>query len=108
MPRSPRIGRHAQEPPEFRRKVLDLLKSGRTVPQVAADLQISDQAICNWRKQDHIDAWLEPSIWSCAQTELAAARRRITELENVFGGDPASCRSAGKGGVPMGDSKPSR
>jgi transposase-like protein len=35
-------------PPEFRRKVLDLLKAGRTVTQVAADLQISDQTIYNW------------------------------------------------------------
>ncbi len=32
-------------PPEFRRKVMDQLKAGRTVAQVAADLQISDQTI---------------------------------------------------------------
>jgi transposase-like protein len=42
-------------PPEFRRKVLDLLKAGRTVAQVAADLQISDQTIYNWRTQELID-----------------------------------------------------
>lgn len=36
-------------PPEFRRKVLDLLKAGRTVAQVAHDLQISDQTIYTWR-----------------------------------------------------------
>jgi hypothetical protein len=32
-------------PPEFRRKVLDLLKAGRTVAQLVNDLQISDQTI---------------------------------------------------------------
>jgi transposase-like protein len=32
-------------PPEFRRKVLDLLEAGRSVADVAADLQISDQSI---------------------------------------------------------------
>ncbi|MCO5999245.1 helix-turn-helix domain-containing protein [Actinoallomurus sp. WRP9H-5] len=30
---------------------MDLLKAGRTVQQVAADLQISDQTIDNWRRQ---------------------------------------------------------
>jgi transposase-like protein len=42
-------------PPEFRRKVLDLLQAGRTVRQVAFDLQISDQTIYNWREQELID-----------------------------------------------------
>ena len=30
-------------PPEFRRKVLDLLAAGRSVASVAADLGVSDQ-----------------------------------------------------------------
>jgi len=36
-------------PPEFRRKVLDLPKAGRTVADLAADLGVSDQTIYNWR-----------------------------------------------------------
>jgi len=32
-------------PPEFRRKVLDLLEEGRSVAQVAHDLDISEQSI---------------------------------------------------------------
>lgn len=35
-------------PPEFRRKVLDLLKSGRTVAEVAAALDVTEQTIYNW------------------------------------------------------------
>lgn len=36
-------------PPEFRRKVLDLLKAGRSVAELVRDLDISDQTIYNWR-----------------------------------------------------------
>lgn len=35
-------------PPEFRRKVLDLLKSGRAVAEVAAGLDVTEQTIYNW------------------------------------------------------------
>jgi putative transposase len=68
-------------PPEFRRKVLDLLKAGRTVAQIAGDLQISDQVIYNWRRQELIDTGQLPGVTSSDQAELVAARRRIAELE---------------------------
>jgi len=42
-------------PSEFRRRVLDLLAAGRSVAQVAAELQISEQAIYGWRRQHLID-----------------------------------------------------
>ncbi|MFE9600869.1 transposase [Streptomyces hokutonensis] len=38
-------------PPEFRRKVLDLVESGRKVAEVAQLLGISDQTIYVWRRQ---------------------------------------------------------
>ena len=68
-------------PPEFRRKVLDLVASGRTVTDVARDLEISGQTIYTWRHQDRIDKGLEPGLTSAEKAELAAARRRIVELE---------------------------
>ncbi len=45
---------------EFRRKVLDLLHEGRSVAAVAHDLDLSDQTIYNWRRQDRIDRGLQP------------------------------------------------
>ena len=42
-------------PPEFRRKVLDLVEAGRKVADVARDLGISEQTIYTWRRQDRID-----------------------------------------------------
>ena len=67
--------------PEFRRKVLDLLKAGRSVTQLVHDLQVSDQTIYNWRRQELIDTGQLPGVTSSDQVELVAARRRIVELE---------------------------
>lgn len=36
-------------PPEFRRKVLDLLEAGRSIAEVAHDLDISEQPIYTGR-----------------------------------------------------------
>src|SRR5262249_5567591 len=68
-------------PPEFRRKVLDLLKAGRSVAELVRDLEISDQTIYNWRRQELIDTGQLPGVSSTDQAELVAARRRIAELE---------------------------
>ena len=46
-------------PPEFRRRVLDLIEAGRKIAEVADDLGISDQTIYSWRRQDRIDRGLE-------------------------------------------------
>lgn len=68
-------------PPEFRRKVLDLVDGGRTITDVARDLGISGQSIYTWRRQDRIDKGLESGLTSGEKAELVAARRRIAELE---------------------------
>jgi transposase-like protein len=68
-------------PPEFRRKVLDLLEEGRGVAQVANDLDISEQSIYTWRRQDRIDRGLVPGLTSKERSELSAANKRIVELE---------------------------
>ncbi len=68
-------------PPEFRRKVLNLVASGRKVSEVAFDLEISDQTIYSWLRQDRIDRGLEPGLTTPERAELRAAKRRIAELE---------------------------
>jgi transposase-like protein len=52
------VGRRGY-PPEFRRTVLDLVASGRKVSEVAFDLEISEQTIYSWLRQDRIDRGLE-------------------------------------------------
>ena len=68
-------------PPEFRRKVLDLIDAGRKVTEIARDLGISNQTIYIWRKQHRIDRGLESGLSSAERAELLAARRRIVQLE---------------------------
>src|SRR6266545_4829428 len=68
-------------PPEFRRRVLDLIASGRKVADVARDLGVSGQTIYNWQKQDLIDRGERPGLRSDELPELHAARRRIATLE---------------------------
>jgi transposase-like protein len=68
-------------PPEFRRRVLDLVDAGRGIAEVANDLGISDQTIYSWRRQDRIDRGLEAGMSSAELAELVAARKRIRELE---------------------------
>ncbi len=68
-------------PPEFRRRVVDLIEGGRKVAEVAADLEISEQSIYTWRRQARIDAGFEPGLSTAERAELVAAKRRIRELE---------------------------
>ena len=68
-------------PPEFRRRVLDLLPAGRSVASLSKDLGVSDQTIYNWRRQDLIDPGVEPGSTSVEQEELGAARHLIVKLE---------------------------
>ena len=68
-------------PAEFRRKVLDLVEAGRPVAEVAGQLGVSGQTIYNWRNQDLVDRGLRPGVITAESVELAAARRRIRELE---------------------------
>ncbi len=95
-------------PPEFRRKVLDLLKSGRSVAQIANDLQISEQTIYGWRKRDLIDAGLIPGLTSAEQSELVAARRRIRELEAELAIHQRAAELLKVAVPPKGGSRPSR
>ena len=68
-------------PPEFRRRVLDLLAAGRRVTDLARNLGVSDQTIYTWRRQELIDRGELPGLSSAEQLELREARRRIRELE---------------------------
>lgn len=68
-------------PPEFRKKVLDLLAAGHSVTQIAHDLGITGQTIYNWRNQHLIDTGQRDGVSSSDHAELVAARRRIASLE---------------------------
>ena len=95
-------------PAEFRRKVLDLVESGRPVAEVAKALGISDQTIYTWRRQDRIDKGLEPGLTSGEKSELATAKQRIAALEAELAVHRRASELLGKVVPPKGGSRPSR
>jgi transposase len=101
------VGRRGY-PPEFRRRVLDLVEAGRKIAEVADDLGISAQTIYNWRRQDRIDRGLEPGMSSAERAELVAARRRIRELEAEVAVHRRATELLKDGADPKGGSRPSR
>ena len=68
-------------PAEFRRRALDLVAAGKTVAEVARLLEVSDQSIYSWRRQEQIDRGELPGLSSAEREELRAARLRIRALE---------------------------
>jgi transposase-like protein len=68
-------------PAEFRTRAVELVRSGRPVVEVARLLEVSEQTLYNWRRQDRIDRGELAGITTSEGAELAAARRRIRELE---------------------------
>jgi transposase-like protein len=68
-------------PPEFRRRVLDLVAGGRRSTDLAHDLSITNQTNYAWRRKEAIDRGLAPGLTAAEREELTAAKRRIRELE---------------------------
>ena len=66
---------------EFRRRALDLVAAGKSVTEVARLLEVSDQSIYSWRRQEQIDQGELPGLSSVEREELRAARLRIRALE---------------------------
>ena len=95
-------------PPEFRRRVLDLVEAGRKIAEVAEDLGISDQTIYSWRRQDRIDRGLEAGLSSAEKAELIAARKRIRELEAEVAVHRRATELLKEKSDPKGGSRPSR
>jgi transposase len=67
--------------PEFRRRTVALVRSSRSVSDVAHDVGVSDATMYRWIAQDRVDRGERPGPSSSDRGELAQARRRIRELE---------------------------
>lgn len=93
---------------EFRGKVLDLLEEGRSVASVAHDLDLSDQTIYNWRRQDRIDRGLQPGRTTAENGELAQAKKRIAELETELAVSRRAMELLKEETSPKGGTRPSR
>lgn len=68
-------------PAEVRSQVIELARSGTKVAQLAATFGMSDATIYNWLKQDKVDRGESPGLSTEEALDLAAAKRRIKQLE---------------------------
>ena len=68
-------------PAEFRRRALDLVAAGKKVGEVARLLEVSEQSIYSWRRQEQIDTGELAGLSSVEHEELREARLRIRALE---------------------------
>ena len=72
-------------PAEFRRRVIGLVEARRPVATVAADLGISDQSMCAWRRQAPIDAGAGPGMTTAEHGGLVALHKRVRERRDRAG-----------------------
>lgn len=68
-------------PAEVRRQVIELARSGTKVAQLVATFGMSDATIYSWLKQERIDRGEVPGLSTQDALDLAAAKRRIKQLE---------------------------
>ena len=68
-------------PPEFRREALELVRSGRSIRDVAESLGVSAQTLRNWSRQDDVDAGRAEGLTSAEREELRRLRRENRRLQ---------------------------
>jgi transposase len=69
-------------PESFRREAVGLVRRGRTVPDVAENLGVSQQSLRNWVKQGQLDRReRDDGLTSAEREELRELRRRVKRLE---------------------------
>ncbi len=68
-------------PAQTRMQVIELARSGTRVAQLAETFGMSEATIYNWLKQEKIDRGEVDGFSTDQALELAAAKRRIRQLE---------------------------
>ena len=69
-------------PPEFRRKVVELARSGRRLEELAVEFSLAPQTVRNWVKQADLDSGRRTDgATTDMLEENARLRKRIKQLE---------------------------
>jgi transposase len=68
-------------PEEFRRETVELVRQGRSIPDVAKSLGVSHQTLRNWCQQTDVDDGRREGLRSDEREELKQLRRRVRVLE---------------------------
>lgn len=90
---------------EVRRQVIELARSGTKVTLLAETFGMSDATIYTWLKQERIDRGEVPGLSTDEALDLAAAKRRIKQVETELAVSRKSTRSSSRGTSPTGSSR---
>ncbi len=102
MPKS-----HAPYPPELRRRMVELVRSGRSPDSLAEEYEPSGQAIRNWIRQAERDAGKrQDGVTSEEKVELGRLRREVRALreERTILAKAAAWFARETGKIPSGSS----
>ncbi len=102
MPKS-----HAQYPPEFRRQMVELVRTGRSPEELSREFEPSAQAIRNWVAQAERDAGKRhDGLTSEEREELRRLRRenRVLRQEREILAKAAAWFAQETGSTPRGSS----
>jgi transposase len=78
-------GYHGPYPEEFRREAVALARSSdKSVPQIAKDLGISDQALRDWLRQADIDQGKRDGVTSAEREQLHRENARLRRENKVL------------------------
>ena len=76
------MGRRPTYPPEFRRRITDLARTGRSINSLSEEFTVARQSIMNWLKQDDLDAGRRTDgLTTEERKELTQLRRKVRDLE---------------------------
>lgn len=76
MPRS-----HPPYPPEFRRRMVELVRAGRSVEELGREFEPSANAIRNWVRQSEVDeGHRDDGLTTTEREELSRLRREVKVL----------------------------
>jgi transposase len=76
------MARRPTYPPEFRRRITELARSGRSINSLSQEFGVARQSILNWLKQDDLDAGRrDDGLTTEERKELTQLRRENKRLK---------------------------
>lgn len=75
------MAKHHSYPPEFRSKLIELIRAGRSIDELAREFEPSPQTIRNWIKQDELDnGRRKDGLTTQERDELSKLRKENKQL----------------------------